>query len=167
VGAVVPQVRIFDLENAKYLLEQGWTQKQIAKEQGVSAATVWRYLTSAGLGLTREVRLRRSVQKAKDIAARLHNGETRSQIASDLGLSKERICQILALVIPRRSQKQSVWSEATTQKLRKLWDEGHSTAEIGRRLGLTKNQVLGKAHRLGLPGRASPRDSLYKPLSHS
>jgi predicted transcriptional regulator len=48
VGAVVPQVRIFDLENAKYLLEQGWTQKQIAKEQGVSAATVWRYLTSAG-----------------------------------------------------------------------------------------------------------------------
>ena len=48
------------------------------------------------------------------------------------------------------------WSEETIVRLRALWDEGHSTAEIGRRLGVSKNAVVGKAHRLDLPARPSP-----------
>ena len=48
------------------------------------------------------------------------------------------------------------WSEQTIVRLRELWDEGHSTAEIGRRLGISKNAVVGKAHRLDLPARPSP-----------
>ena len=48
------------------------------------------------------------------------------------------------------------WTEETITRLRGLWDEGHSTAEIGRRLGITKNAVVGKAHRLNLPARPSP-----------
>lgn len=48
------------------------------------------------------------------------------------------------------------WNEATIGKLRSLWDEGVSTAEIGRRLGVSKNAVVGKAHRLNLPERPSP-----------
>jgi GcrA cell cycle regulator len=48
------------------------------------------------------------------------------------------------------------WAEETIVRLRALWDEGHSTAEIGRRLGVTKNAVVGKAHRLDLPSRPSP-----------
>ena len=48
------------------------------------------------------------------------------------------------------------WSEATIENLRALWAEGHSTAEIGRRLGVSKNAVVGKAHRLDLPARPSP-----------
>ena len=48
------------------------------------------------------------------------------------------------------------WTEETIARLRALWDEGHSTAEIGRRLGITKNAVVGKAHRLNLPARPSP-----------
>ncbi len=48
------------------------------------------------------------------------------------------------------------WNEETIARLRALWDEGHSTAEIGRRLGVTKNAVVGKAHRLMLPPRPSP-----------
>jgi GcrA cell cycle regulator len=48
------------------------------------------------------------------------------------------------------------WTEETILILRALWDEGHSTAEIGRRLGVTKNAVVGKAHRLNLPARPSP-----------
>ena len=48
------------------------------------------------------------------------------------------------------------WNEETIARLRALWDEGHSTAEIGRRLGITKNAVVGKAHRLNLPARPSP-----------
>lgn len=48
------------------------------------------------------------------------------------------------------------WIEDTISRLRHLWGEGHSTAEIGRRLGVSKNAVVGKAHRLDLPARPSP-----------
>lgn len=54
-----------------------------------------------------------------------------------------------------------VWNEDTIRQLRELWAEGHSTAEIGRRLGVSKNAIVGKAHRLELDARPSPirRDS--------
>ncbi len=48
------------------------------------------------------------------------------------------------------------WNDDTILRLRGLWTEGHSTAEIGRRMGITKNAVVGKAHRLTLPPRPSP-----------
>lgn len=48
------------------------------------------------------------------------------------------------------------WTPERTNALMALWDEGLSTAEIGRRLGVTKNAVVGKVHRLGLPKRGSP-----------
>ncbi len=48
------------------------------------------------------------------------------------------------------------WTEELIARLRALWDEGHSTAEIGRILGVSKNAVVGKAHRLNLPARPSP-----------
>jgi GcrA cell cycle regulator len=58
------------------------------------------------------------------------------------------------------------WPAETIQRLRDLWDEGLSTADIGRRLGLTKNAVVGKAHRLDLPARPSPirRDGQPRPV---
>jgi GcrA cell cycle regulator len=48
------------------------------------------------------------------------------------------------------------WSEEQIGRLRSLWSEGHSTAEIGRRMGISKNAVVGKAHRLNLSARPSP-----------
>jgi GcrA cell cycle regulator len=48
------------------------------------------------------------------------------------------------------------WTEEAIARLRTLWAEGHSTAEIGRRLNISKNAVVGKAHRLNLPPRPSP-----------
>lgn len=48
------------------------------------------------------------------------------------------------------------WTEETIARLRELWAEGHSTAEIGRRMGISKNAVVGKAHRLNLTARPSP-----------
>lgn len=48
------------------------------------------------------------------------------------------------------------WNKEAISRLRTLWTEGHSTAEIGRRLGVSKNAVVGKAHRLDLPARPSP-----------
>jgi GcrA cell cycle regulator len=48
------------------------------------------------------------------------------------------------------------WTVEAIERLRALWAEGHSTAEIGRRMGISKNAVVGKAHRLSLPARPSP-----------
>jgi GcrA cell cycle regulator len=48
------------------------------------------------------------------------------------------------------------WTAEAIERLRALWAEGHSTAEIGRRMGISKNAVVGKAHRLDLPARPSP-----------
>ena len=48
------------------------------------------------------------------------------------------------------------WDQPTVDRLRSLWGEGHSTSIIGQRLGVSKNAVVGKAHRLNLPARPSP-----------
>jgi GcrA cell cycle regulator len=59
-----------------------------------------------------------------------------------------------------------VWNEETIRHLRVLWTEGHSTAEIGRRLGVSKNAIVGKAHRLDLDARPSPiRRDASKPAA--
>lgn len=56
------------------------------------------------------------------------------------------------------------WTEEKIAELTRLWGEGHSTAEIGRRMGCTKNVIVGKAHRLGLPARQSPINSEARTL---
>ncbi len=48
------------------------------------------------------------------------------------------------------------WTPLKISALIALWNEGLSTSEIGNRLGVTKNAVVGKVHRLGLPKRNSP-----------
>ncbi len=40
--------------------------------------------------------------------------------------------------------------------IRALWAEGMSASEIGRRLKRTKDSIIGRVHRLGLPKRPSP-----------
>lgn len=41
-------------------------------------------------------------------------------------------------------------------QLTRLWAAGMSTREIAREMGISKNQVISRAHRIGLPSRASP-----------
>lgn len=49
-----------------------------------------------------------------------------------------------------------IWTEETITQLRDLWAQGLSTAEIGRRMGVSKNAICGKASRIGISDRASP-----------
>lgn len=62
-----------------------------------------------------------------------------------------------------------IWDSQTTDLLKLDWVAGHSTAEIGRRLGISKNAVVGRAHRLGLDARPSPirRDPFADPMTRS
>jgi hypothetical protein len=49
------------------------------------------------------------------------------------------------------------WADpARTDRLRQLWAEGYSAGRIGDLMGLNKNQVIGKVHRLKLPQRELP-----------
>jgi GcrA cell cycle regulator len=50
----------------------------------------------------------------------------------------------------------ATWPVERLTRLVELWLIGLSTREIGLALDCTKNAVVGKAHRLGLPNRASP-----------
>ena len=48
------------------------------------------------------------------------------------------------------------WTEERIELLKKLWAEGHSASQIGKMLGVSKNAVVGKAHRMKLAARPSP-----------
>lgn len=49
------------------------------------------------------------------------------------------------------------WTKERIELLTDLWKQGHSASQIATQLGnVTRNAVIGKAHRLGLTGRPSP-----------
>ena len=51
------------------------------------------------------------------------------------------------------------WTNEKTEQLKKLWAEGHTASQIARMLGddISRNAVIGKAHRLNLAGRTQSR----------
>ncbi|MCR6645741.1 MAG: GcrA family cell cycle regulator [Terricaulis sp.] len=57
------------------------------------------------------------------------------------------------------------WTEERVATLRKLWAEGLSASQIAKQLGgVTRNAVIGKVHRLGLAGRATPSRPAKRPV---
>ena len=50
----------------------------------------------------------------------------------------------------------SPWTPERDATLTAHWNAGHSSTAIGRLMGITKNSVIGRAHRLKLPKRATP-----------
>ena len=46
------------------------------------------------------------------------------------------------------------WDNATLKKLKALTGKGLSTSEIGKRLGMSKNAIVGKLNRLGWNAKA-------------
>jgi len=48
------------------------------------------------------------------------------------------------------------WDDQQIAQLRKLWADGLTTSQIGAVMRLSKNAIIGKVHRLGLPSRPSP-----------
>jgi GcrA cell cycle regulator len=50
----------------------------------------------------------------------------------------------------------NVWTDERLAELKKLWSEGLSISQIGEALGVSRNSIAGKAHRMGLPKRPSP-----------
>lgn len=62
------------------------------------------------------------------------------------------------------------WNEARVATLKKLWEQGRSASQIAEEMGdVTRNAVIGKAHRLGLKSRPSPirREAVSTPRPRS
>ena len=58
----------------------------------------------------------------------------------------------------------SVWSDERLKLLEELWNNGLSMREIAKKLGITRNSVAGKVHRLKLlPKRSGQKHQFYKP----
>ncbi len=58
------------------------------------------------------------------------------------------------------------WTEERVSLLKELWGDGHTAAEIAKKLGgVTRNAVIGKAHRLKLSNRVSPIQQNKKPAN--
>jgi GcrA cell cycle regulator len=49
------------------------------------------------------------------------------------------------------------WTDERIEQLRQMWQNGHTASQIAETLGgVSRNAVIGKAHRLGLQSRPSP-----------
>ncbi len=57
---------------------------------------------------------------------------------------------------PGKRDMENEWTPVRIGVLIDYWKEGLPTSEIGRRLQVTKNAVVGKVHRLGLAKRRPP-----------
>lgn len=57
-----------------------------------------------------------------------------------------------------KSKDKISWTDDRIALLKRMWKEGKSAAEIAKAVGkgVTRNAVIGKAHRMGLSGRPSP-----------
>ena len=56
------------------------------------------------------------------------------------------------------------WDEPRTELLKRLWVAGETARTIAERLGggVTRNAVIGKAHRLGLTGKHGSKSAAAK-----
>ena len=76
----------------------------------------------------------------------------------------EEICAPAPMQAP---QVEPTWTDERIEQLTRLWEEGVTTAEIGRRIGVSKNAVIGKVHRIGLTPRVitekpAPRRNVFE-----
>lgn len=51
------------------------------------------------------------------------------------------------------AKKNDFWNEERINHLKRMWDEGLSSTQIGKEIGCSRNAVIGKAFRLQLPAR--------------
>ena len=58
------------------------------------------------------------------------------------------------------------WTDEKVAKLKELWGKGNTAAQIASIIGgISRNAVIGKAHRLGLSSRPSPIKRKMIPLA--
>lgn len=57
--------------------------------------------------------------------------------------------------LPHLSQRQNPWTDERVEMAKGMWKKGNTATKIASHLGVSRNAVLGKMHRLGLSHRTS------------
>ena len=57
----------------------------------------------------------------------------------------------------------SIWTDSLQARLRELWEQGLTASQIAAELLITRNAVIGKAHRLGLGAEHPPSNGASRP----
>ena len=65
-------------------------------------------------------------------------------------------------MVNKNMKNKNTWDNLKLKKLEDLWKQGLPISKIGEILGVSRNSVAGKAHRMGLPKRTSPISSAKK-----
>jgi len=86
----------------------------------------------------------------------LREGASMAWIAEMIGISAERVAQILESRGLRTRPQLYRHSPKTVAAARRHWDRGLSASQIGCRMGVSKDVVCGIARRNGFTQRPSP-----------
>jgi GcrA cell cycle regulator len=101
-----------------------------------------------------------TVQRTELLTKLWSDGLSASQIAAELGgITRNAVIgKVHRLGLPGHltlTGPTELWTVQRTELLTKLWSDGLSASRIAAELGgITRNTVIGKVHRLGLPKRA-------------
>jgi DNA-binding CsgD family transcriptional regulator len=84
------------------------------------------------------------------VVERVAAGASLRTVAREFGISYQRVSQIHIHITGERVRalRPDPWPAERTARLRVLLDEGLRPADIARRLGVSRNAVLGKVYRL-------------------
>jgi GcrA cell cycle regulator len=58
-----------------------------------------------------------------------------------------------------------IWTAAATKRVERLWASGLSGNQIAKLMGTTRNAIIGKARRMGLPARKISQPVLKKKIA--
>jgi GcrA cell cycle regulator len=107
-------------------------------------------------------------QLGRDVVRLRHEGKTHKEICIQLRVTPHALKGFLRRLVdlPKRAarvrqpqpprRRPQAMTEAQIAQLAGLWAAGHAASAISRQMNVTKNVIIGKVHRLGLPGRPSP-----------
>ena len=70
-------------------------------------------------------------------------------------------------MVKKNMTNKNIWDQSKLKELEDLWKEGHPISKIGEMLGVSRNSVAGKAHRMGLPKRTSPISTSKKEILYN
>lgn len=96
------------------------------------------------------------------------HGHTIGMIAQRMGCPKEDVARWISDSRPAKASPISKYSTELRAEIVKLYEEGLSAGQIGKKLGLSRNAVIGVAHRAGATRTIHPaKPVLRRPVAPS
>ncbi len=135
------------------LYQGGKSLREVGAMVGRNHRTVWNLLVRNGVARRSSSRRRVSDEAIRNGYELVQRGLTFEQAGARIGCSKWTLqsgATRLGLYKPLAAGPSQAWSPAEIATVKKLYKTAVSAAEIAHRLGRTRNEVIGKAKRLGL-----------------